>query len=293
MSLHAHPLEPIPELTSRIARASFPKGTLAMHVRDALGPIYEDADFAQLFPKRGRAAEAPWRLAMVTVLQALENLSDRQAAEMVRARLDWKYALSLPLDDEGFDASILVDFRQRLLEHHGEDLLLEPILRVCREQGWLKAGGKQRSDSTIVLANVRRLSSLESVGETLRALLNELAEQEPEWLLGVITPDWFDRYVHRFELQRAPFGKQAQEALLEQVGQDSWELLEAVQAPQAPASVGRLPLVAVLRQVWQQHFERVQGCVKWRDGPLVGNEERVVSPYDLEARQSRSSPTCG
>jgi transposase len=90
MSLHAQPLEPIPDLTSRIAHASFPKGTLAMHLRDALGPIYEDTDFADLFPKRGRAAEAPWRLALVTVLQALENLSDRQAAEMVRGRLDWK-----------------------------------------------------------------------------------------------------------------------------------------------------------------------------------------------------------
>ncbi len=109
MSLHAQPLDPIPELTSRIARASFPKGTLAMRLRDALGPIYEDADFVDLFPKRGRAAEAPWRLALVTALQALENLSDRQAAEMVRGRLDWKYALSLPLEDEGFDASILVD----------------------------------------------------------------------------------------------------------------------------------------------------------------------------------------
>lgn len=96
MSLHAQPLEPIPDLTSRIAQASFPKGTLAMYLRDALGPIYEDADFAHLFSKRGRAAEAPWRLALVTVLQALENLSDRQSAEMVRGRLDWKYALSLP-----------------------------------------------------------------------------------------------------------------------------------------------------------------------------------------------------
>src|SRR5437016_12185825 len=138
MSLQAHPLDPIPELTRRIARASFPKGTLAMHLRDALGAIYEDADFADLFPKRGRAAEAPWRLALVTVLQALENLSDRQAAEMVRARLDGKYALSLPLDDEGFDASILTDFRQRLLEHGAQDLLLEPILQVCREHGWRK-----------------------------------------------------------------------------------------------------------------------------------------------------------
>src|SRR5438067_49036 len=113
------------------------------------------------FPNGDEPPKRAFRLAMVTVLQALENLSDRQAAEMVRARLDGKYALSLPLDDEGFDASILVDFRQRLLDHQAEDLLLEPILRVCREQGWLKAGGKQRSDSTIVLANVRRLSSLE------------------------------------------------------------------------------------------------------------------------------------
>jgi len=180
MSLQAQPLEPIPELTSRIARASFPKGTLAMHLRDALGAIYEDADFADLFPKRGRAAEAPWRLALVTVLQALENLSDRQAAEMVRARLDGKYALSLPLDDEGFDASILTDFRQRLLEHGAQDLLLEPMLRVCRQHGWLKVGGKQRTDSTFVLANVRGLSSLESVGESLRASLNELAEVAPD-----------------------------------------------------------------------------------------------------------------
>jgi transposase len=109
MSLHTQALEPIPDLTRQIAHTSFPKGTLAMHLRDALGSIYEDADFADLFPKRRRAAEAPWRLAVVTVLQALENLSDRQAAEMVRGRLDWKYARSLPLDDPGFDASILVD----------------------------------------------------------------------------------------------------------------------------------------------------------------------------------------
>src|SRR5947209_13064205 len=291
MSLHDQPPEAIPELTRRIARTSFPKGSQAMHLRDALGPMYQDVDFAQLFPERGRAAEAPWRLALVTVLQAIENLSDRQAAEMVRVRLDWKYALSLPMDDEGFDASSLVDFRQRLLDHQAQDLLLEPILRVCREQGWLKAGGKQRTDSTMVLANVRRLSSLESVGETLRAVLNELAEREPEWLLSVISLDWFDRYVHRFELQRFPKGKQAQEALLQQVGQDGWKLLEALQAPQAPQGVGTLPRVSLLQQVWQQHFERSQGRVKWRDGPLVCNEERVVSPYDQEARQSRKRET--
>src|SRR5258707_15490708 len=291
MSLHTQPLEPIPDLTRQIAHTSFPKGTLAMHLRDALGSIYEDADFADLFPKRGRAAEAPWRLAVVTVLQALENLSDRQAAEMVRGRLDWKYALSLPLDDQGFDASILVDFRQRLLEHGAQDRLLEPILRVCREHGWLKAGGKQRTDATFVLANVRGLSSLESVGESLRATLNELAEVDPDWLLGVISPDWFDRYVHRFELQRFPKGEQAKELLRRQVGEDSWHLLQAALDEQAPQSVRVCPSLVLLQQVWHQHFERVDGLSGFRDGPAVENAERVISPYETDARESRKRDT--
>jgi len=291
MSLHTHPLEAIPELTSQIAHTSFPKGTLAMHLRDALGSIYQDADFADLFPKRGRAAEAPWRLALVTVFQALENLSDRQAAEMVRGRLDWKYALSLPLDDAGFDASILTDFRQRLLEHEAQDRLLEPILQVCRQQGWLKAGGKQRTDSTWVIANVRGLSSLESVGESLRAALNEIAEVAPDWLLGVVSPDWFDRYVHRFELQRFPKGKPAQDTLRMQVGEDSWHLLQAALDEQAPQSVGTCPSLVLLQQVWNQHFERVEGLIRWRESPAVQNAERVISPYETDARASRKRDT--
>ncbi|MBF6614999.1 MAG: transposase, partial [Chloroflexi bacterium] len=291
MSLPLHPLEPIPDLTRQIACTSFPKGTLAMHLRDELGSIYQDEQFADLFPKRGRAAEAPWRLALVTVLQAMENLSDRQAAEMVRGRLDWKYALSLPLDDSGFDASILTDFRQRLVDQQAQERLLEPILAVCRTHGWLRAGGTQRVDSTMVLASARRLSSLESVGETLRAALNALAETEPEWLLTVISADWFERYVHRFELQRFPKGTQVQEALREQVGRDGWTVLQAVQRPDAPPSVRSEPLVAVLERVWLQHFAQVEGQVRWRDGPSVSNAERVVSPYDQQARESRKRET--
>jgi transposase len=291
MSLPTQPLEPVPDLTRRIAQASFPKGTLVMHLRDALGSIYEDADFADLFPKRGRAAEAPWRLALVTVFQALENLSDRQAAEMVRGRLDWKYALSLPVDDAGFDASILVDFRQRLLDHMAQDRLLDPILQVCRERRWLKAGGKQRTDSTWVIARVRGLSSLESVGESLRAALNELADVEPDWLLAVISPDWFDRYVHRFELQRLPKGEQAQALLRKQVGEDSWHLLQAAMDDHAPQRVQTCPSLELLRQVWNQHFERREGLIRWRDGPAVESAERVISPYETQARASRKRDT--
>src|SRR5258706_3314646 len=291
MSLHAQPLDPIPELTSRMAHASFPKGTLAMDLRDALGSIYEDADFAHLFPRRGRAAEAPWRLALVTVLEAVENLLERQAVQMVQGRLDWKYALALPLDDQGFDPSILVDFRQRLLAHGAQDLLLEPILQVCREHKWLKAGGKQRTDSSFVLAKVRGLSSLESVGESLRAALNELAEVEPDWLLTVIRPDWFDRYVHRFELQRFRKGEQAKADLRRQVGEDSWQLLQAATQEQAPQRVQACPSVARLQQVWNQHFERVEGLIRWRDGPSVQSAERVISPYETDARASRKRET--
>ena len=291
MSLQTRPLDPIPQATQRVARKSFPKGSVAMQLRDALGPIYHDEDFADLYPRRGRGAISPWRLALVTVLQMLEQLSDVQAAEMVRSRLDWKYALSLDLDDDGFDASILTDFRTRLLERQEQERLLEPILQACRERGWLKRGGKQRTDSTMVLASVRRLSSLETVGETMRVVLNRLAEVDAEWLLTVIGVDWFDRYVHRFELQRFPKGKAQQERLQQAVGTDGWHLLQALHDPQAPEAVRTLPEAALLCQVWQQHFERVEQQVRWRDGPSVPNAERVVSPHDVEARESRKRET--
>jgi transposase len=202
MSMKPQGLEPIPEETVCIAKRSFPKGTLAIQLRDELGPIYTDEAFAHLFAKRGRGAEEPWRLALVTVFQAIEGLTDRQAAEYVRGRLDWKYALSLPLDDEGFDAKVLSDFRERLMVHGAVDLVLEPILQLCKQRGWLKAGGKQRSDSTAVLASVRALNSLESVGESMRAALNAIAEIEADWLQANLDPDWFERYVHRFEMAR-------------------------------------------------------------------------------------------
>ena len=93
MSLQPQGVSPVPEETARVARAAFPKGNVYMQMRDALGTIYEDQAFAHLFPNNGQPAEAPWRLALVTVMQFAEGLSDRQAADAVRSRLDWKYAL--------------------------------------------------------------------------------------------------------------------------------------------------------------------------------------------------------
>jgi len=107
-----------------------------MQMHDVLGRIYTNEDFADLFPKDGQPAEAPWRLALVTVMQFVENLSDQQAADAVRGRLDWKYLLGLELTDPGFDASVLSEFRARLINQHAEERLLEKMLTLFQQKGW-------------------------------------------------------------------------------------------------------------------------------------------------------------
>src|SRR6266508_4212223 len=177
MSLHPQSPVPVPEETARVARAAFPKGNVYMQMRDALGVVYEDGSFALLFATRGRPAEAPWRLALVSVMQFAEQLSDRQAGEAVRARIDWKYLLGLELADPGFDASVLSEFRARLVEGGLEQRLLDALLTLCRARGWLKAGaGGRRTDSTHVLAAVRAVQRVGCARQALRPALNTLAE---------------------------------------------------------------------------------------------------------------------
>ena len=190
MSLRPQAPPTVPEETRRIARAAFPKGTLCLRIADALGPVYQDQQFATLFPRRGRPAEAPGRLALAVVLQFVENLSDREAADAVRGRIDWKYALGLALTDPGFDHTVLSEFRTRLVEGKAELLLLDTLLQRLQEQGLVKARGRSRTDSTHVLAAVRALNRLERVGETLRAALNELATVAPDWLRDVTPAAW-------------------------------------------------------------------------------------------------------
>src|SRR5438105_116682 len=138
MSLHPQVLCPIPEETARVARAAYPKGNVYLRIRDELGTIYKDESFAHLFPHCGQLAEAPWRLLLVCLMQFAEGLSDQQAADAVRGRLDWKYMLSLELTDPGFDASVLCEFRQRLLEKEAEHSILQPLLDLAISRGWRK-----------------------------------------------------------------------------------------------------------------------------------------------------------
>ena len=191
MSLQPHSLGPVPADTARVARAAFPKGTRCLRIADALGGApYDDAAFVDLFPVRGQPAEAPARLALATVLQFVEGLTDREAADALRGRLDWKYALALELTDPGFDHTVLSQFRTRLVAGGAEQRLLDLLLDRLRATGLLAARGRQRTDSTHVLAAVRALNRLERVGETVRAALDVLATVAPEWLTTLAPAAW-------------------------------------------------------------------------------------------------------
>ncbi len=154
MSLHPRPVFEIPEETARIAHAAFPKGSIYIRMRDQLGVFFTDNQFAPLFSERGQPAFSPWRLALISIMQFVEDLSDRQAANAVRGRIDWKYLLGLELEDSGFDYSILSEFRQRLVDGGLEQKLLDTMLAVLAQHKLLKKRGKQPSLEAIVLATM-------------------------------------------------------------------------------------------------------------------------------------------
>jgi transposase len=304
MSLTIMPIPAVPDETARITQAAFPHGTLLVQIRDTLGTLYTDEDFADLFPSHGQPAEAPWRLALVSVLQFVEGLTDRQAADAVRSRLDWKYALSLELTDPGFDHTVLSEFRTRLIQGGAEQRLLEVVLEQAQAHGWLKERGRQRTDSTHVLAASRMLGRLEVVGETLRHALNVLAEVAPDWLRAQELPaEWSERYGRRIEEYRLPKGATEREAYANEVGADGWRILEALEQAAIPSWLRDLPAVVTLRQVWAQQYhprhptdpetdpagDRRKGPAgQWRQKEELPPSGQIQnSPYDPEARYGK------
>jgi transposase len=290
--LQTHGLREIPPQTRAVAKAAFPKGSLVMALRDELGTVYNDEQFHDLFPERGRPAESPARLALVIVLQYIEGLTDRQAADAVRGRLDWKYALGLELTDPGFDYSILSEFRARLVAGAAEERLLSTLVSILKARGLLKAGGCQRTDSTHVLAAIRQLNRYELVGECLRHALNQLAQIAPEWLLAVIPVDWHERYGRRFDSFHLPDSRQKRQALAQQIGADGYWLMAHAFALNAPALVRSLSCIEVLRQIWVQQYyldtseSAIRVCMRNGDD-LPPAEKRILSPYDVDARYAR------
>ncbi|WP_343241860.1 MULTISPECIES: transposase [unclassified Streptomyces] len=294
--------EPDPQIAAAIGamyggRREVP---LAVRVRDRFGELFADGEFSVAFGQRGKPGWSPGRLALVTVLQKAENLTDRQAAEAVRTDLAWKYALGLDLQDPGFDHSVLSEFRSRVVAHGLEEKVLDLLLARLVEQGVVGAGGKQRTDSTHVISAVRDLSQLDLVGETVRAALEALVCAAPRWVEQVIdVPSWSRRYGDRVPGWHAPASKVKRARLAVDYGQDGFALLTAVHAPVSPVWLRDLPAVQVLRCVLVQSYTRtVSGSgrevVKRREAKVDGlppGQRRVTSPYDIDARRSVKGDT--
>jgi transposase len=297
MTLRPQALPPVPEATVAAVQAAFPKGNLYVALRIEFGALYDDQLFADLYPLAGRPVEvAPWRLALVMVMQYLEGLTDRQAADAVRRCMDWKYALSLDLHDPGFDFTLLHDFRCRLLAHEAAQRLLDTFLSTCKARGWLKARGTQRTDSTHVLAAIRTLHRLECVLEAMHYALNQPSDLAPAWVRQHVPPTWYTRYGLRSDQARLPKDTSTREALARQVGADGYQLLAWVQTADTTVGLRELPALEALRQIWVQQYYRctVPGLetLRWRTSDeRPPSAVRIASPYDLEARYSSKRET--
>lgn len=292
MSLKPHPNSLVPADTVQVAKAVFVKGNPYVTLHDELGVIFEDADFQSLFSKAGQSAIPPWRLALVTMMQFRENLSDRQTAEAVRSRIDWKYLLRLELTDTGFDYSVLSEFRGRLLTGNVEHLLLDKLLERCQDLGLVKAGGQQRTDSTRVLGAIRSLNRLEVVGETLRAALNDLAVLAPLWLQQTVPEDWYQRYGRRIEDYRLPTKPAERIAYAQQVGEDGDYLLKCLAASEIAGEGQALKTVKALEELWPYHYEyhpqKNSPSLSWKsDKQIAKTTPTIESPYDTDVRYRR------
>lgn len=297
MSMHPAPWpEPDPQIAAAIAakyRGKRPR-PLAVQIRDRLGQWLDDEDFAAAFGVRGKPGWSPSRLALVTVLQRAEDLTDRQAAEMVRTRIDWQYLLGLPFDDPGFDHTVLPEFRGKVADAGLEQAVLDALLEKLAAGGLVKAGGKQRTDSTHVIAAVAALNRLELAGESVRAALEALAAAHPDWLAQrICVPDFARRYGTPMTSWRPPASEARRKELAIAYARDGYALLEAVCDSSAPAWLREIPAVEVLRRVLVQNYTRTitggKEVIKRREKEPEGDglppgHTRIASPYDTDAR---------
>ena len=289
--------EPDPQVAAAIGAMYGSRKTerpLAVEIRDRLGQWLADEDFAAAFGIRGRPGWAPSRLALVTVLQRAEKLTDRAAAEAVRARLDWKYLLGLPVDDPGFDHTVLAEFRGKVAGAGLERVALDALLAKLAAYGLVRGGGKQRTDSTHVVAAVAALNRLELAGESVRAAVEALAAAHPDWVeQRICVPDWARRYGTPMTSWRPPASQAKQDELAIAYARDGYALLEAVYDESSPAWLRELPAVDVLRRVLVQNYTRAitggKEVIKRREKEPEGDglppgHARIASPYDTDAR---------
>jgi transposase len=285
MSLKPQPSRTMPEELARLGIALLPADSPYRLIGDHLYAQYDNAAFADLYHAEGKPGLPPVDLLFVLALQALEGLSDRAAAEAVRLRLDWKYALHLPLDATGFNFSVLSDFRERLVAHDASARLFDRLLQDLRELGLLKRRERQRTDSLAIHTRARLLNRLELVVETLRLAVRAVVAAEPSWSQATLPPTWAETYGQRAVAERLSEADRTR--LQTETGRDGQWLLDRLAEPTTPAPLGLLPAVATLRTVWAQQYEHREQQVVLRDLRGYDGTTQLQTPHDREARWSK------
>jgi len=282
----------IPSGTVAVVRAACPQGTRMTRLRDALGPVFDDARFAGWFADEGRPGVAPGLLALVCVLQSIEDLSDRAAADAVRTRIDWKYALGLEMTEAGFDFSVLSEFRDRMCTQDRAQELLTAMLECAAAAGLLGRRCKVRTDSTHILARTRKLNRLEKLGEGFRLALEQIARMAPGWLAPRLKPHWEKEFTHPVQIGRLPESDRAREEWGRRTAADGAWLLEQIDTDPVDGWLARLPAVKGLRAIWGQECV-LDSCGTWhlRSTRIDPGAEHIDTPHDVDARWSSKRTT--
>lgn len=275
----------MPEETQRIGRKLLKANDPYRLMGDQLFGQLHEAEYADLYSAEGKPGISPVILAFVSVFQYLEKLADRQAAAALRMRLDWKYALHLPLEYEGFDFSVLSEFRDRLIAGQAEGRVFEKLVEQIRALGLIKEHGKQRTDSIAMLTKVRRLCRVETVVETLRLAIVAIVDADREWSEEIIPPSWEEKYGERFVRQR--YSEKEWKEYEAKIGEEGQWLLKRLEQGGAPAELQTLPEVQVLKTVWAQQFREEAGQMAYTDLKKYDGHTQIQSPHDPEARYSR------
>lgn len=282
MSLQWQLPREIPADTLQIGQAVLREENVYRQIGERFHAIFpEESVFAPMYKSTGRGAIPPLLAGLVTVFQMLEKVPDRLAAQYVATRLDWKYALHLPLTYPGFHFSDLCTFRQRLLKYKRERALFEGLLRRLKELGLIKRRGTIRTDSTHVLGVVEHLSQLELVAESVRVALRATTELAPEWV-GQQVPDAF-REAYQERLSEYGLSEREVQVKLGQAGRDGFWLLAQIEQS-APKRVRELTAVETLRKVLAQQFPQGPGGPPASKRPAGG--EVIESPHETEARRA-------
>jgi transposase len=226
---------------------------------------------SKMYEEGGRKPISPRLLASITVLQYMFRSSDREAVDHTLIRRDWRVALSLDSDYEGFHPTVLVRFRQRLIAAGLEEELFRSVLSRAKELGMLRGRRRLRVDATELLANVSVLSRADVVRETLRVVLSALVNAAPE-LEGDVE---FERLLKEHG-EESWLGGSCDVKGLRRLGEDGYALLRLCEGREVAG-------VDVLCRVLEENFAVEDGSLR----PLEEKElssDRVRTPHDPDAR---------